>query len=92
MADKQIEQMNNCEHLNPVQKENGVLQCGDCSAEIYNPIFDEVPTPPKPSIMERLKPKSKKTTKAVTKNDSVEFIGMGLSCPHCNKHIEIGFK
>lgn len=82
----------NCRHDDVVQGENGVLNCGMCGKNLFTPPLEEPPSPP-PKIIDKLIPKKKQQEKqfdTVTKN--IEFRGMGLSCPHCNKHIEVGFK
>lgn len=99
MADADIERMNNCPHSNPVQGANGILMCGDCGKEIYNPILDNVPTPPEPPTMiEKITGKSKAKAKAVPKetettSDTSTAQGksshFGIKCPHCTKYIGV---
>ena len=80
----------NCPHTQVEHSDSGKLVCANCDEVIFDPSLEPPPAPP-PSLMDKFKLPKKQDNKEPTKKNQ-EFIGMGLSCPHCNKHIEVAFR
>ena len=92
-----------CKHEKEVAAEYGIVECYDCGKILFKPeeepATEELPKAPRAkSMLEKITGKKKTEEKKgvnTTSNEQKEELtlkGMGLSCPHCNKHIEIMFR